>query len=93
MPLLKNTDRDSSLTSPPVALVAKPRFKPKNTLLWNVTGMTPPRDHATSSSIASFTFLQTTLKHLASIMDKVPSQCGFLEQKCCHAIQMFRQNK
>jgi len=72
MPPLENTDRDSSLTSPPVALVAKPRFKPKNTLSWNVTGMILPHDHATLSSIASSTFLQTTLKHLALIMDKVP---------------------
>ena len=62
-----------TLTSPPVALVAKPRFKPKNTLSWNATGMTSLCDHATLSSIASSTFLQTTLKHLALIMDKVPS--------------------
>jgi len=65
MPPLENTDRDSSPTSPPAALVAKPRFKPENTLSWNVTDMTPPCDYATSSLIALSTFLQTTLKHLA----------------------------
>jgi len=65
MPPLENTDSDSSPTSSPAALVAKPRFKPENTLSWNVIGMTSPCNHATSSSIALSTFLQTTLKHLA----------------------------
>jgi len=76
---LENTDRDSFLTSPPAALVEKPRFKHENTLSWNATGMTHSCDHATSSSTASSTFLQTTLKHLALIMDKVPSWRDSLE--------------
>jgi len=79
MPPLENTDRDSSLTSPPAAPVAKLRFKPKNTLSWNATGMTPPHDHARSSLTALSTFLQTILKHLALIMDKVPLWCDSLE--------------
>ena len=82
MPPLENTDRDSSPTSPPVALVAKPKFKPENTSSWNVIDMTPPRNHATSSSIALSTFLQITPKHLALTTDKVPSRRGSPEQKC-----------
>jgi len=81
MPLLENTDRDSPLTFLLAALVAKLRFKPENTLSWNAIGMTPPCDHVTSSSTTLSTFLQTTLKHLVSIMDKVPSQHSSLEQK------------
>jgi len=78
---LENTDRDSSPTFPPAALVAKPKFKPMNTLSWNVIDTTPPHVLATSSSIALSTSLQITLKHLALTMDKVPSWCGSLEQK------------
>jgi len=89
MPPLESTDSDSSLTSLPVAPVAKLRFKPKNTSLWNVIGMTPSCDHATLSSTASSTFLQTTPKHLALIMDKVPSWHGFLEQKCSLHVTNF----
>jgi len=78
---LESTDSDSSLTSPPVAPVVKPRFKPENTLSWNAIGMTPPHNHATPSSTALFTFLRTTPKHLALIMDKVPLRRSSLEQK------------
>jgi len=81
MPPLENTNRDSSPTSPPAALVAKPKSKLENTSSWSVIGITPPRDHATSLSIALFTFLQITLKHLALTMDKVPSWYGSPEQK------------
>jgi len=82
MPPLENTDRDSSLTFPPAALVAKLKSKLENTSLWNVIDMTPPRGHATSSSTALSTFLQIIPKHLALTMDKVPSRRGSLEQKC-----------
>jgi len=90
MPLLENTDRDSSSASLLVALVAKPKFKLKNTLLWNVIGMIPPYDHTTTSSTALSTFLQTTLKYLALTMDKVPLQRSSLEQKhsLCHLVSV-----
>jgi len=81
IPPLENTDRDSSPTSPPVALVAKPKFKPENTSSWNVIDMIPPCDHAITLSIALSTFLQITLKYLALTTDKVPSQHGSPEQK------------
>jgi len=61
MPLSENTDRDFSLTSPPVAPVAKSKFKLESISSWNVIGMTPPHDYATSSSAALSTFLQITL--------------------------------
>jgi len=78
---LENTDRDSSPTSPPAALAAKPKSKLKNTSSGSVIGITPPSDHATSSSIALSTFLQITPKHLALTTDKVPSRCSSPEQK------------
>jgi len=74
MSLSENTDRDSSLTSPPAAYVAKLRSKLMNTLSWNATDTIPPLDHATSSLTVSSTFSQTTLVHSALIMAKVPSQ-------------------
>jgi len=79
MPLLENTDRDSSPTSPPAAYVVKLRFKPKNTLSWNVTCMTPPYDYATSSLTALSISSQTTLEHLALTTVKVPLQHNSLE--------------
>jgi len=81
MPPLENTDRDSSLTFPPAALVTKLKFKLENTLLWNAIDMTPSCGYAISSSTALSTFLQITLKHLALIMDKVPLWHGSLKQK------------
>jgi len=70
----ENTDRDSSLTSPPAVYAAKLRFRLINTLSWNATGMTPPLDCATSSSTASSISSRTTLVHSALIMAKVPLQ-------------------
>jgi len=81
MPPLENIDRDSFLTFPPAALVAKLKSKLENTLLWNAIDMTPLHGHATSLSIALSTFLQIIPKHLALTMDKVPSQHSSLEQK------------
>jgi len=79
MPPSENTDRDSSLTSPPAAYVVKLRSKPVNTSSWNTTCMTPPLNCATSSLTASSTSSQITLEHLALIMVKVPSRRDSLE--------------
>ena len=73
------------LPAPPHQLPLKLKFKPENTLSWNVIDMIPPRVLAISSLIALSTFLQITLKHLALTMNKVPSRCGSLEQK--HSIR------
>jgi len=70
---LENTDKDSSHTSLLAAHVVKLRSKPVNTLSWNATDMTLLHDHAISSSIVLFTFLQITLVHLALIIAKVSS--------------------
>jgi len=79
MPPLENTDRDSSLTSPPAAHAAKLRSKLMNILSWNMTDTIPPLDHAISLLTVSSTFSWTTLVHSALIMAKVPSQHDFSE--------------
>jgi len=79
MLLLENTNRGSSLTFPLAAYAMKLKFKPANTLSWNMTCMTSPYSCATSSLIASSTSSWITLVHLALIMVKASSWYDSLE--------------